>query len=41
MYLQDRDIIIDVFGQIIENAEAMKKESEDTRTRLGPLRENF
>ncbi|XP_052236501.1 uncharacterized protein LOC127848219 [Dreissena polymorpha] len=30
--LQDRDIIIDVFGQIIENAEAMKKESEDTRT---------
>ncbi|XP_052771064.1 uncharacterized protein LOC128210751 [Mya arenaria] len=30
--LQDRDIIIEAFGQIIENAETMKKESEDTRT---------
>ncbi|XP_052236492.1 uncharacterized protein LOC127848212 [Dreissena polymorpha] len=30
--LQDRDIIIDAFGQIIQNAESMKKESEDTRS---------
>jgi len=30
---QDKDIVVEAFVQIIDNAESMKKESEDTRTR--------
>jgi len=30
---QDKDIVIEAFAQIIENAETMKKQSEDARSR--------